>query len=234
MADALEIVDADGLRGSIHLPGGSTRGALALTHGAGGSSESVLLKNIADAWVGAGFLVFRYDLPFRIRAAKGPPHPSKAAGDRDGVVQAVEFVRSLTAMPLVLAGHSYGGRQSSMVAAEQPDLADALLLLSYPLHPPGKPEKARTAHLPDITMPTVFVHGSKDPFGTIDEMHAALATIPASTTLIEITGAGHDLSAAKHRVSERTLDAAAGSFEFVPDLGSGDPTPERATPECST
>jgi predicted alpha/beta-hydrolase family hydrolase len=98
---------------------------------------------------------------------------------------------------IILAGVSYGGRQASMLAADEPALADGLLLLSYPLHPPGKPTQMRTAHFPRLGARTVFVQGSKDPFGSIEEMQAALRQISAPHKLIVIEGAGHDLKRGK-------------------------------------
>ena len=92
-----------------------------------------------------------------------------------------------------LAGHSYGGRQASMLCAEEPDLVAGLLLLSYPLHPPRRPEQQRTQHLPNLRTPTLFVHGSRDPFGSISEIEQASKMIPARTKLLAIEGAGHDL-----------------------------------------
>jgi len=89
-----------------------------------------------------------------------------------------------------------------MVAAEQPAVADSLLLLSYPLHPPDKPAQLRTAHFPALRTPAVFVHGTKDPFGSVEEMRAALALIPAAARLVIIEGAGHDLKRGKFGFSE--------------------------------
>jgi predicted alpha/beta-hydrolase family hydrolase len=80
-----------------------------------------------------------------------------------------------------------------MLAAEEPGLVESLLLLSYPLHPPNKPDQLRTAHLPSLRTPALFVHGTKDPFGTIDEMRAAISLIPAKTGLVPLEGLGHDL-----------------------------------------
>lgn len=80
-----------------------------------------------------------------------------------------------------------------MLAAEAPGLVDRLLLMSYPLHPPGKPEQLRTAHLPNLQTPTLFVHGSQDPFATLDELKTALKLIPAPVRLLELAGVGHDL-----------------------------------------
>jgi hypothetical protein len=80
-----------------------------------------------------------------------------------------------------------------MLVADDPDVAKALLLLSYPLHPPGKPEQLRTAHFPELRTPCVFVHGTTDPFGSIDELTAAAKAIPAPTLIFPIERAGHDL-----------------------------------------
>jgi len=80
-----------------------------------------------------------------------------------------------------------------MLCAEEPDLVAGLLLLSYPLHPPRKPEQQRTQHLPNLRTPTLFIHGTHDPFGSIIELEQALKMIPAKTKLLPIDGAGHDL-----------------------------------------
>jgi predicted alpha/beta-hydrolase family hydrolase len=94
---------------------------------------------------------------------------------------------------ILLAGHSYGGRQSSMLCAEEQDLVAGLLLLSYPLHPPRKPQQQRTQHLPNLRTPTLFVHGTRDPFGSIAELERALKMIPTKTKLLPVEGTGHDL-----------------------------------------
>ena len=94
---------------------------------------------------------------------------------------------------VTVGGHSYGGRQASMLAAEQPGLIDALLLLSYPLHPPKKPEQLRTAHFPDLRTPALFVHGARDPFATSEELAAAVAAIPVKTKVLTLDRAGHEL-----------------------------------------
>ena len=110
-------------------------------------------------------------------------------------------------MRVSLGGHSYGGRQASMLVAEDETIADALLLLSYPLHPPDKPQQLRTAHFANLRTPALFVHGSRDPFGSLDEMRAALSLIPTYTELVAIEGAGHDLAHGRHDVAGRALAA---------------------------
>src|SRR5205809_40932 len=94
---------------------------------------------------------------------------------------------------LVLRGHSYGGRQASMLLADAPGLAHGLLLLAYPLHPPGRPERRRTEHLITLRTPTVFVQGTRDPFGFVDELEEARGLVPAPTRLLSVRDAGHDL-----------------------------------------
>jgi predicted alpha/beta-hydrolase family hydrolase len=108
-------------------------------------------------------------------------------------------MRKQTTGRVFLGGHSYGGRQASMLAAQEPGLVDGLLLLSYPLHPPQRPGELRTAHFPGLQTPAFFVHGSKDGFGTLDEMAAALRFIPARTALLPVAGAGHELLSKKNR-----------------------------------
>lgn len=197
-----------GVRGFLHVPGRPSVASIAITHGAGGNCTAKLLVDVANTWAARGITVLRFDLAFRQSKESGPPHPSKAAADRASVREAVHYLRRRGADPVLVGGHSYGGRQASMAVSEDNDLVDGLVLLSYPLHPPGKPEKARTAHLPSITTPTLLVSGTKDPFGTPEELNDAIQSIPATTDFVQIIGAGHDLSAAKHRVAVRCLDAA--------------------------
>jgi hypothetical protein len=141
----------------------------------------------------AGVYVVRYDLPFRQDRPHGPPRPGDAARDREGLRAEVVKIRESKGGKVWLGGHSYGGRQASMLAAESSGVVDGLLLLSYPLHPPKKPEQLRTAHFPNLQTPALFAHGSRDPFGSLVELEAAIAWIPAATRIMEIEGAGHEL-----------------------------------------
>jgi uncharacterized protein len=194
-------MNLDQIAGIAHQPNGTPEGVVVLTHGASGNRESKLLQRVCDEWARRGWLAVRYDLPYRRRRPTGPPSGS-GAGDRAGIVEAITLCRGLADGPLIVGGHSYGGRQTSMVVASDQAAVDVLTLFSYPVHPPGKPERARTEHLPDITVPTVFTHGTSDPFGTLAEVCDAAAMIPAPTEVVEITGARHDLGS-------KTLDVAA-------------------------
>lgn len=189
----VETFVGEGVRGWLDRPEAPNGRALALAHGAGSDSRAPVLVRLAAALAQAGWVVLRYDLPFRQQRAKGPPFPAMAARDREGVVRAVEALRGLGSEHVFAGGHSYGGRQTAMAAAEGRVLAEGLVLLSYPLHPPQRPEQKRTAFFGEWRTPALFIHGSADPFGNVAEMREALALIPAPVELAVIDGAGHDL-----------------------------------------
>jgi predicted alpha/beta-hydrolase family hydrolase len=98
-----------------------------------------------------------------------------------------------------------------MLVSEAPGTVDGLLLLSYPLHAPGRADEPRTEHLPRVRTPALFVHGTRDPFGSIEEMEGAVALVPARTELMVIEGASHDLVGGwdKHRLPEFFASTAA-------------------------
>jgi predicted alpha/beta-hydrolase family hydrolase len=181
------------VRGFLHEPESPNGKGFVLTHGAGGNAAGSWLGALADAFCAAGFTVLRCNLPYRQVRSFGPPRPGDAARDRAGLKNAVAEMKKMVTGSVILGGHSYGGRQASMLCAEEPDLAASLLLSSYPLHPPGKPERARTQHLPNLRTPTLFVQGTKDPFATIEEIENARKLIPAKTSLLVVEGEGHDL-----------------------------------------
>jgi len=186
----VERLEKPGISGWLHKPE-KIKAAMLLSHGAGGNCDAPLMVSVAEAFAEAGYCVFRWNLPFRQLRLRGAPGGS-GERDREGIRQAAHELRGLApAVSLYLAGQSYGGRQSSMVAAEDPGGCDGLLLLSYPLHPPGKPAQLRTEHFPRLRVPAVFVHGTRDPFGTVEELREAIQLIPAPTRLQVVEGAGH-------------------------------------------
>jgi uncharacterized protein len=181
------------VRGFLHEPAEPSGVALVLTHGAGANCQSKLLTAMAETFASAGFTVLRFDLPFRIERRFGPPSPGSATRDRDGLRRAVALMKEKSAGSIFLGGHSYGGRQATILLSEEPHLVDGLLLLSYPLHPPGKSAQLRTSHFPKLRTPALFVHGTRDPFGTMEEMNAALNVIPGRRELLQVDDAAHDL-----------------------------------------
>ena len=167
---------------------------LILTHGAGSNREAPLLVAVDQAIKSIGMDVIRINLPFREARPSGPPRHGDPERDRQGLRDAVGRAALEFGGPIYLGGHSYGARQSTMLAAEQPSLIAGLLLMSYPLHPPRKPAELRTAHLPDLRTPSLWIQGSRDPFGSIQEVRAAMKLVTARAELLEIAGAGHELS----------------------------------------
>jgi len=197
------------VRGFLHRADDHPDAGLVLTHSAGGNCNSPLLVGLAEVLCKAGLTVLRYDLPFRQLRPHGPPLDS-AEKDQAGLHRAVQVLREQINGRIFLGGHSYGGRMATMLCARESSSVDGLLLLSYPLHPPRKPEQLRSAHFPNLHTRALFVHGTRDPFGSIEEMQSALRLIPAETKLMPIEGAGHELLPKKKSDSFFTL--LAGSF----------------------
>jgi predicted alpha/beta-hydrolase family hydrolase len=187
------------VQGFLHRSPDSKGDWLVLTHGAGSNCKASLLVALADSFCASGWTVLRCDLPFRQKRPHGPPPRGSAEHDQQGLAAAIACARRQTSGRVFLGGHSYGGRQASMLAADQSGLVDGLLLLSYPLHPPQKPGELRTAHFPRLQTPALFVSGNCDGFGSIDELGSALKLIPARTELLPIAGAGHELLSKKNR-----------------------------------
>jgi uncharacterized protein len=211
MKDALddgkiEPVEIETVRGFLHRPAKATGQGLVLTHGAGSDCNAPLLLAVANEFSAAGLIVLRCDLAFRRQRPKGPPFPATAAADRESLRKALSFLHEIATGRLFLGGHSYGGRQASMLAAEEPESATALLLLSYPLHPPNKPTQLRTEHFPKLRTRSVFVSGTNDPFGSPPELEKAISLAPSHPQLLLIEGAGHDLKRGKFNLAP-TLSA---------------------------
>jgi predicted alpha/beta-hydrolase family hydrolase len=151
-------------------------------------------------------------LPFRQRRPHGPPRGS-AAEDQAGLRRAAEFLRKSANGRIFLGGQSYGGRQATMLVADDAGAADGLLILSYPLHPPGKPQQLRIAHLSKIQKPALFVSGTKDPFGSPDELKNAIGQIPYQTSFLSIDGVGHDLGFGRGKKQQELPERIVNAFE---------------------
>jgi uncharacterized protein len=211
---SVERIDVAGdppVRGVLHPAASTGADGLVLTHGAGGDAEAPLLVAVAAAFAARGVTVLRCDLPYRQARPRGGPSPAGAARDREGLRASLRVLRERVSGRLFLGGHSYGGRQASMLLAAEPALASALLLQSYPLHPPGRPRDLRTAHLPDLRVPTLFVHGTTDPFGSPAELDKARALIPGRTALLPANG-GHDLGWSRKRGDATLPERIAEAF----------------------
>ncbi len=210
--EPIEVAGDPSVRGVLHPAAGAD--GLVLTHGAGGNRDAPLLVAVAKAFAARGISVLRCDLPYRQARPRGGPSPAGAARDREGLRAALAVLRTRVSGRLFLGGHSYGGRQASMLLAAESTLATALLLQSYPLHPPGQPQRLRTEHLSRLRVPTLFVHGAADPFGTADELEQARALIPVPSRVLSVRG-GHDLGWTRRRRSELPELIAAALLDLA-------------------
>ena len=179
---------------------------LLLFPGAGSDASHRSLVTI-ERWI-APHPCRRVDFPYRRSGRKAPDRaPVLMAAVRD------EIASLDPDEPLILGGRSMGGRICSMIAAGADDLAPppglrGLVLISYPLHPPGKPDQLRVEHLAHIAVPTLFVSGDRDAFGTPDELRRWTATMPrkAKVRHLFVEGRGHDLKASDHTVAGAVAD----------------------------
>lgn len=176
---------------------------LLLFPGAGSSATHSSLVAIAQAV--APMHCVRADFPYRKAGRRAP--------DRAPVLlQAVLDEAASLEGPLVLGGRSMGGRICSLAVAdeEQPLAAVGLVLVSYPLHPPGKPDRLRVEHFPRLNVPCLFVSGTKDTFGSPEELTQWTATIPGAVTHHWVQGKGHDLKGADAEIAEVVAQWIAG------------------------
>lgn len=206
------------VRGFLHRPDTPNGDCLILTHGAGSNCRTPLLVALAEAFCALGLTVLRCDLAFRQSRPTGPPPRDSTECDQAGLRAAVIAMQRELGNPepvtgvtsdrssslgsesrIFLGGHSYGGRQASLLAASDPTLVAALLLLSFPLHPPDRPTQLRSSHFPELKTPALFAHGTRDGFATLAEIETALQLISARTQLLSIPGAGHELLSVRNR-----------------------------------
>jgi predicted alpha/beta-hydrolase family hydrolase len=167
--------------------------AVLLFPGAGSGADHPSLVAIEAAL--SPLPVQRADFPYRREGRRAPDRAPKLLAC---VVEEAERLAATAGVPperIVLGGRSMGGRVCSMAVAEGLPAA-GLVLISYPLHPPGKPDKLRIEHLPSLGLPCLFVSGTRDAFGTPAELEAHTASIPGPVTQVWVEGKGHDLRGA--------------------------------------
>lgn len=177
-----------------------TPGTLLLYHGAGSDRDHTSLLAIEQAVT--PWTCVRANFPYREEGRKAPDRAPK-------LMAAVREELAALEAPVVIGGRSLGGRICSMVAAgadshPPPEVVVGLVLISYPLHPPGKPDTLRIEHLPDIAVPCLFIQGSGDSFGTPAELAACTSSITRDVTTVVIEGGRHELRGAEERIAEAT------------------------------
>jgi predicted alpha/beta-hydrolase family hydrolase len=181
--------------------------ALVLAHGAGGGQTSSFMVRAAQELAANGITVATFDFPY-MAAGRGVPDkaPVLEASWREAIAEA-RGRQEFAGLPLFIGGKSMGGRIASHVAsAGVADIA-GLIFFGYPLHPPGRPEQRRDTHLPAIAEPMLFVQGSRDQFGSSDEIRALLPRLNPRTRLVEIADGDHSFKT-RTKVTGRKPDAA--------------------------
>jgi predicted alpha/beta-hydrolase family hydrolase len=192
-----------------------------LGHGAGAGQLHPFMQLFASGLADRGFDAMTFNFIY-MEQGRGVPDPkAKLEGCYSAVIAAAQKHKKLKGNRLVIGGKSMGGRSASQVAAS-PESAEgiaALVFLGYPLHPPGRPDKLRDAHLPEITAPMLFVQGARDTFGTSDEIGDVIKRLHLTATLYPIEGADHSLKVPKKgnppqaQVYETAMDEIATWLE---------------------
>lgn len=177
--------------------------AVVLAHGAGAGPEHPFLAGFAESLCAQGLTVVRFAFPYLAAGRRMPGPAAHAVAAWRAVVSAV--AADLRDVPVIAAGKSYGGRMASMAASEGAIDPAQLVYLGYPLHPPGRPDKPRIAHLPLIVQPQLFVSGTRDPFiDPLVDLEAAVASC-ADARLAWIEGGGHSFEVAGRRRDARSV-----------------------------
>lgn len=181
----------NGLSGSVH---GDGETVLLLGHGAGGTRKTPILVNLAEAVAGSGRTVVLFNFPYADAGRRAPDRPQVLEA---AVRASVAHARGgLGAKRVVLGGKSMGGRIASQVVAKG-EPADGLLFLGYPLHPAGRPEKLRDAHLPSLPCPLLFVQGTRDALARFDLMEPLVSRLGSAATLHVVEGGDHSFAVPK-------------------------------------
>lgn len=183
----------DHVTAAVHRPSRRRGPAFLLFPGAGGDLDTKGLVGLAEAIADLGHLVVRANLPYR-EAGGRPPRADRSVASCAAVLASARAFAPRT--PWVLGGKSYGGRVSSMLAAEG-EVLHGLVLYGYPLHPPGAPDKLRVDHWPDIAVPCLFLQGERDPFGGPDELAPHVGRLPRRATVHPVVGGDHSLAVTK-------------------------------------
>ena len=185
--------------------------AFVIAHGAGAGQSSPFMTRFARGMVERGISAATFDFPYIRDRRKVPDKAEKLEACWGEAIMAAKT--ELGSVPLFIGGKSMGGRIASQVAAGEHSPVAGLIYLGYPLHPPGKPQQMRDAHLPRIAEPMLFVQGSRDAFGTVDEIRALLPRLQRAT-IVEVAGGDHSFKVSGRgrppdQVMTEVMDAVA-------------------------
>lgn len=203
----------------VHRPGppGSGGPAVFLVHGAGGDLDDLGLTALADGLASRGHVAVRANLPYREAGRRVPPRADRAVGDYHAIFAAARAELGAR-RAWVAGGKSYGGRVASLAAAQGMACA-GLLFYGYPLHAPGKPDRVRVGHWPDVAVPCLFLQGERDPFGSPDELRAHLPGLRGGARVAAVEAGDHSLRViGKHAadgVPRKPPEVVAGLIDVV-------------------
>ena len=187
-----------------------------LGHGAGANQLSGFMVMIAQGLAARGIDVMTFNFVYKERGRGVPDPKARLESCYQAVIKTAQTNRRLKKNRLVIGGKSMGGRIASQVAALEPDGIAGLVFLGYPLHPPGRPDKLRDAHLKDIQAPMLFVQGARDTFGTAEEIRSVIKRLRLPATVYPIEGGDHSFKVPKslgvpqQNVYELIMDEVAG------------------------
>jgi predicted alpha/beta-hydrolase family hydrolase len=208
----IQLNNTDSLTGLVYAANPKQRRGvtLLLGHGAGADQTSAFMVSFATGLAERGIDVMTFNFLYTEQGRRAPDTNPKLEACYLAAMDAARGMRKLKANRLMMGGKSLGGRIASQVAASGVGDLAGLVFLGYPLHPPGKPEQLRMAHLPQIQAPMLFVQGTRDPFGTPDELRSIIKPFKRRATLHEVAGGDHSFTVLKSSpVSQADVYAAA-------------------------
>ena len=173
--------------------GAAPRRAVILAHGAGSDMHAPILRYLQEGLARDGALAIRFNFPYREQGRKAPDRAPLLEATWRAVLAALRAQPEFASLPLILGGRSMGGRMASHLAAAG-DPCEGLVLLGYPLHPARRPDKLRSAHLPAIRCPMLFVQGTRDPLCDLDLLQRELAGVSVPWQLQRIEGGDHSFA----------------------------------------
>lgn len=198
---------------------------LALAHGAGTDMRSAFLSFICESVAAAGIATLKFNFPYKEKGRKAPDPAQKLEATWRSVLERLRSDPALDFASVFVGGKSLGGRMASRVVAQGEPVA-GLVLLGYPLHPPGKPEKQRTEHFPDISVPSLFIQGTRDPLCDVALLREALPRIPGRVDLHLVEGGDHSFKVLKRTGGPQGQvwnDIVATVVEWISDRSRANP-----------
>jgi len=192
--------------GAVGYQTADANALLVLAHGAGAGQQHPFMVSVARLLSAKSIAVVTFDFPYMRERRKVPDRaPVLEAAFREVIGVAQEWAPRL---PLFIGGKSMGGRMATHLGAQGVDGLEGIVVFGYPLHPPGKPDQPRTAHLPSITKPILIVQGERDTFGTPDELRPVIETMNARVTLHVVAKGDHSLSVRSQKRDDTLAEVA--------------------------